>query len=47
MYALGQLPTKGQVIEVGDWHFHVVNLDGRRINKVTAVLRDGIVKTES
>jgi putative hemolysin len=36
MYALGQLPAKGQIIEVGDWYFEVVDLEGRRIDKVTA-----------
>jgi putative hemolysin len=36
MYVLGQLPAKGQVIGVGDWRFQVIDLEGRRIDKVTA-----------
>jgi putative hemolysin len=36
MYALGQLPAKGQVIELADWHFQVIELEGRRIDKVMA-----------
>jgi CBS domain containing-hemolysin-like protein len=33
MYALGQLPAKGQVISLADWHFQVIELEGRRIDK--------------
>jgi putative hemolysin len=36
MYALGQLPVTGQVIELADWRFQVLALDGRRIDKVAA-----------
>jgi putative hemolysin len=36
MYALGQLPAKGQVISLADWHFQVIELEGRRIDKVMA-----------
>jgi putative hemolysin len=36
MYALGQLPTQGQVIRLAGWHFEVVGLEGRRIDKVLA-----------
>jgi putative hemolysin len=38
MYVLGQLPVKDQVIKVGAWHFKVLELEGRRINKVTATM---------
>jgi putative hemolysin len=41
MYVLGQLPVKGQVIELGDWQFKVIDLEGRRIDKVTAIPRQG------
>jgi len=41
MYVLGQLPAKGQVIELGDWQFKVIDLEGRRIDKVTAIPRQG------
>ena len=36
MYALGQLPAQGQVIELAGWRFQVVDLEGRRIDKVAA-----------
>ncbi len=36
MYALGQLPTQGQVIRLAGWYFEVVGLEGRRIDKVLA-----------
>jgi putative hemolysin len=36
MYALGQLPAQGQVIELADWRFEVIELEGRRIDKVLA-----------
>jgi putative hemolysin len=34
----GHLPKVGERIECGDWIFEVVDLDGRRIDKVMAVL---------
>jgi len=34
MYVLGQLPVTGQKIEIDEWVFEVVDLDGRRIDKV-------------
>jgi putative hemolysin len=36
MYALGQLPAQGQVIELAGWHFQVIDLEGRRIDRVLA-----------
>jgi putative hemolysin len=36
MYVLGQLPNQGQVIEIDEWRFKVVDLDARRIDKVLA-----------
>ncbi len=36
MYVLGELPVTGQVIALDDWTFEVVDLDGRRIDKVMA-----------
>jgi putative hemolysin len=32
----GHLPPVGERIECGDWTFEVVDLDGRRIDKVLA-----------
>ena len=36
MYVLGQLPVTGQEIDMDDWVFEIVDLDGRRIDKVWA-----------
>ena len=36
MYVLGELPSTGREIEVGHWHFEIMELDGRRIDKVRA-----------
>jgi putative hemolysin len=47
MYVLGQLPVKAQAIEVGAWHFKVVDLEGRRINKVTATTHHPISSIQS
>jgi putative hemolysin len=30
------LPTEGQCIDLGEWTFEIVDLDGRRIDKVLA-----------
>jgi putative hemolysin len=38
MFALGQLPGQGQVIEVAPWRFQIVALSGRRIDQVAATL---------
>jgi putative hemolysin len=36
MAVSGSVPNVGEVIESGDWRFEVVDLDGRRIDKVLA-----------
>jgi len=36
MYVLGELPNIGREIGVGDWRFEIIELDGRRIDKVRA-----------
>ena len=36
MFVLGQLPKKGQVIDIAGWRFEVVGLDARRIDKIVA-----------
>ena len=36
LYVLGQLPVVAQCIELDDWVFEIVDLDGRRIDKVLA-----------
>jgi putative hemolysin len=40
MYVLGQLPVTGQKIEIDEWVFEVVDLDGRRIDKVLGQRRE-------
>jgi putative hemolysin len=37
LYALGQLPVVGQCIELDEWTFEIIDLDGRRIDKVLAI----------
>ncbi len=34
--AFKHLPSLGQAIKVGNWRFEVVDLDGRRVDKVLA-----------
>ena len=36
MYETGQLPATGAKITIGDWLYEVVDLDGKRIDKVLA-----------
>jgi len=36
MYELGQLPKTGQIIRMQTWNFEIVDLDGKRIDKVLA-----------
>ena len=36
LYVLGQLPLVAQQIELDEWIFEIVDLDGRRIDKVLA-----------
>ena len=36
LFVLGQLPVEGQCIDLGEWIFEIVDLDGRRIDKVLA-----------
>ncbi|WP_187278207.1 hemolysin family protein [Methylobacterium sp. WL7] len=37
IFQLGRIPAAGDVFEAGDWRFEVVDMDGRRIDKVLAV----------
>jgi putative hemolysin len=39
--AFGRLPEPGDQVNIGRWHFEVVDLDGRRIDKVIATPRAG------
>ncbi len=41
MSVTGHLPSAGERIDCGDWLFEVVDLDGRRIDKVLAMARPG------
>nr|WP_244424567.1 transporter associated domain-containing protein [Methylobacterium nodulans] len=34
--ALRRLPRTGEAVEVGGWRFEVIDMDGRRIDKVLA-----------
>jgi len=34
--ALKHLPSLGQAVKLGNWRFEVVDLDGRRVDKVLA-----------
>jgi putative hemolysin len=36
---LGHIPVPGETFNWGKWHFEVVDLDGRRIDKVLAMSR--------
>jgi len=36
LYLLGHLPTTGEAVDTDDWRLEVVDLDGRRIDKVLA-----------
>ena len=36
MFVLGQLPQTGEVVSLAGWRFEIVDLDGRRIDKVLA-----------
>ena len=38
MLLAGDLPKEGEVVESMGWRFEVVDLDGRRIDKVLAIL---------
>ena len=40
LYAMGHLPVTGEKIQLGAWIFEVVDLDGRRIDKILAVPRE-------
>jgi putative hemolysin len=37
MSVSGRLPAAGERIDCGDWEFEVIDLDGKRIDKVLAV----------
>jgi CBS domain containing-hemolysin-like protein len=37
IFRLGRIPNAGDAFEVGGWHLEVVDMDGRRIDKVLAI----------
>ena len=39
LFVLGRLPQTGEKVQLGAWEFEIVDLDGRRIDKVLAVSR--------
>jgi putative hemolysin len=39
--AFGRLPEPGDQVSIGHWHFEVLDLDGRRIDKILATPRTG------
>jgi putative hemolysin len=36
LYLMGRLPTEGQSVSWNTWRFEVMDMDGRRIDKVLA-----------
>jgi putative hemolysin len=46
MYLVGNLPKEGEVIQSLGWRFEVVDMDGRRIDKVLAVHIDPLKQDE-
>ncbi len=40
MFVLGRLPQTGETVRLENWEFEIVDLDGRRIDKVLAVTVD-------
>ena len=47
VHQLGRVPAVGDRVDVGPWRFEVLDMDGRRVDKVLAVNRDPEVVTES
>jgi putative hemolysin len=39
LFQLGHIPVPGERFDWGSWRFEVVDLDGRRIDKVLAIAR--------
>jgi len=37
LFVLGRLPQTGEKVSLGKWEFEIIDLDGRRIDKVLAV----------
>jgi len=37
LFVLGRLPQTGEKVRLENWEFEIVDLDGRRIDKVLAV----------
>ena len=46
MLLLGRVPREGDSVDWADWKFEVVDMDGRRIDKVLAIPLSGAKKTE-
>ena len=46
MLLLGRVPREGDSVDWADWKFEVVDMDGRRIDKVLAIPLSGSKKTE-
>jgi len=40
MYQLGSIPKSGQVFDWGNLRFEVVDMDGRRVDKVLVSLKE-------
>ena len=44
LFVLGRLPQTGETVTLESWHFEVVDLDGRRIDKVLAYFHESTGK---
>ena len=40
IFQLGRIPAEGDAFEAAGWRFEVVDLDGRRIDKILATRLD-------
>ncbi|MGL6040864.1 MAG: transporter associated domain-containing protein, partial [Deefgea sp.] len=47
MYQLGQMPRTGDIAAWEDWQFEVVDMDGRRIDKILAAKKVDVSESAS
>lgn len=46
MLLMGRIPSAGEVVEWDSWRFEVVDMDGKRIDKVIASLNESFIKDD-
>jgi putative hemolysin len=46
MLLMGRIPNAGEIVDWDCWRFEVVDMDGKRIDKVIASLNKEVVETE-